>query len=126
MRSVSVEHSQIKSSRIDIDLVTSVFLSQLNLFIILFIYYRIIFTLQSVPWGFYKLIKEVSRLYDHPPIYIIENGWPTSPGLMDESRITYFKSHMNAMLNAMNEGSDVKAYSVWSLIDTFEWFTGYT
>lgn len=84
------------------------------------------FTLQSVPWGFYKVIKEVTRLYDHPPIFITGNGWSTGPGLMDEERIRYFKSYLSALLNAMNEGCHIKAYSVWSLIDNFEWMNGYS
>lgn len=86
----------------------------------------ITFTFQSVPWGFYKLIKEVSKLYDQPQIIITENGWSSGLGLLDEERINYFKRYMNAMLNAIDEGCQVKAYSVWSLMDNFEWMNGYT
>lgn len=86
----------------------------------------IIFTLQSVPWGFYKVIKEVSKLYNQPPIFITGNGWSSGPGLVDENRINYFKRYMNAMLNAINEGCQIKAYSVWSMMDNFEWTNGFT
>ncbi|CAH0683986.1 unnamed protein product [Chilo suppressalis] len=82
--------------------------------------------LQEVPWGFYKLLVEVRNLYDNPPVYITENGWSTAGGLLDEGRISYYRSYLTALLDALDEGCDVKAYTAWSLIDNFEWKNGYT
>ncbi|OWR51063.1 seminal fluid protein CSSFP021 [Danaus plexippus plexippus] len=82
--------------------------------------------LQEVPWGFHKLLKEVNKLYDNPPVYITENGWSSSGGLLDEDRIQFLRNYLNALLDALDEGCNIKAYTVWSLIDNFEWLNGYT
>jgi len=38
-----------------------------------------------------------------------------------------FQSHVREMLKAVNEdGCNVKAYTFWSLLDSFEWNFGYT
>ncbi|XP_030033142.2 myrosinase 1 [Manduca sexta] len=82
--------------------------------------------LAEVPRGLYKLLKEVKRLYDNPSVYITGNGWSTAGGLLDDDRVNYIRSYLNALLDAVNEGSNVKGYSVWSLMDNFEWTHGYT
>ncbi|KAJ2940059.1 hypothetical protein O0L34_g14094 [Tuta absoluta] len=82
--------------------------------------------LQDVPWGFHKLLKEVKKLYGNPVVYVTENGWSTAGGLLDDDRITYLRHYLNAMLNAIDEGCKVRAYSAWSLMDNFEWRNGYT
>ncbi|XP_075986700.1 myrosinase 1-like [Anticarsia gemmatalis] len=79
-----------------------------------------------VPWGFFKLLVELKNTYDNPPIIVTENGWPTRGGLLDEDRISYLRRYLNALLDAVDEGCDIRGYSVWSLIDNFEWFKGYT
>ncbi|CAK1541095.1 unnamed protein product [Leptosia nina] len=81
--------------------------------------------LQEVPWGFYKLLMEVNRLYDNPRIYVTENGWSTAGGLLDEDRIRYLRSYLSALLDAVEAGCNVRGYSVWSMIDNFEWMAGY-
>ncbi|CAH0597898.1 unnamed protein product [Chrysodeixis includens] len=81
--------------------------------------------LQEVPWGFFKLLVEIKKLYDNPPVYVLENGWSTEGGLLDEDRINYLRTYLNALLDALDVGCDVKGYSVWSLIDSFEWKQGY-
>ncbi|KAF9407214.1 hypothetical protein HW555_012684, partial [Spodoptera exigua] len=79
----------------------------------------------EVPWGFNKLFNEIKSLYDNPPVYVTANGWSTAGGLLDEDRINYMRTYLNALLDAVYEGCDIKGYSVWSLIDTFEWRSGY-
>lgn len=85
-----------------------------------------LFSLQEVPWGFSKVLVEAKNLYDNPPVYVLENGWSTTGGLLDDDRISYHRNYLNALLDAVAEGCDVKAYAAWSLIDTFEWLNGYT
>ena len=40
-------------------------------------------------------------------------------------RIDYLRDHMQATLDARAQGVDVRGYFVWSLLDNFEWASGY-
>ncbi|XP_037297612.1 lactase-phlorizin hydrolase [Manduca sexta] len=84
-----------------------------------------IFTMY-VPWGFYKLLKTIREEYNNPPVFITENGFGAYPGLEDNDRVTYYRGYLDSMLDAIEDGSDIRAYSTWSLMDNFEWVTGYT
>lgn len=65
------------------------------------------------------------------PIYVTENGCgghdePDNPGdLNDQRRIRYLQEYIGAMNQALNRGADVRGYFVWSLLDNFEWGSGY-
>lgn len=80
----------------------------------------------NVPEGFYNLIKWISERYANPRIFISENGYSDDGNLNDEYRITYIKSHLGAISKAIRNGYNVEAYTVWSLIDNFEWNSGFT
>ncbi|KAL4702048.1 hypothetical protein ACJJTC_012496 [Scirpophaga incertulas] len=82
--------------------------------------------LQEVPWGFYKLLMEIKDLYENPLVFITENGWSTAGGLLDDDRVRYYRNYLTALLDALNQGCNVKGYTAWSLIDNFEWKQGYT
>lgn len=71
------------------------------------------------------------------PIYITENGCGggnDSPGetpdakghVEDRHRLSYLRQYIAAMEAAMARGIDVRGYFVWSLLDNFEWGSGYT
>ncbi|GBP05947.1 Myrosinase 1 [Eumeta japonica] len=79
-----------------------------------------------VPWGFYKLLTSIRENYNNPPIFITENGFSNRGGLQDDDRVRFYRNYLSAMLDAMDEGSDVRAYAAWSLMDNFEWLSGYT
>lgn len=79
-----------------------------------------------VPQGFYELLTKIRKDYNNPPIYITENGYSTYGGLVDDDRISCLRQYIGAMLDAMDEGSDIRAYTVWSIMDNFEWMEGYT
>ncbi|CAH2086918.1 unnamed protein product [Euphydryas editha] len=83
-------------------------------------------SLKVVPWGFYKLLTKIREDYDNPPIYITENGFPTQGGLEDDDRVAYYRKYLDSMLDVIEEGSDIKGYIAWSLMDNFEWNVGYT
>lgn len=68
----------------------------------------------------------IKSQYDNPPVYITANGWSNAGGLLDEDRINYIRTYLNALLDAAYEGCDIRGYSMWSLIDTFEWRSGYS
>ncbi|GBP54374.1 Myrosinase 1 [Eumeta japonica] len=78
------------------------------------------------PSGFYKLLTYLRQKYDNPPIIVTENGWPTGPGLEDDDRIKYLRGYLQALQQALEEGSDIRGYTFWSLMDTFEWISGYS
>jgi beta-glucosidase len=67
-----------------------------------------------------------------PGIYITENGcaYPDGPGpdgmIHDENRINYLSTHLKAVSRAIEQGSPVKGYFEWSLMDNFEWTLGYS
>lgn len=65
------------------------------------------------------------------PYYICENGtalndYPLSDGkIHDDSRIEYMKNYIAGLEKANDEGYDVRGYFAWSLLDNFEWASGY-
>jgi len=44
----------------------------------------------------------------------------------DPHRVRYFEVYHRAMEEAIRAGADVRGYFVWSLLDAFEWGSGYT
>jgi beta-glucosidase len=71
--------------------------------------------------------------YGSIPLYITENGSafadpPTAPddGLHDPLRVAYLRSHLAALVEAIDAGVDVRGYMAWSLLDNLEWSLGYT
>jgi beta-glucosidase len=43
----------------------------------------------------------------------------------DAKRIDYVERHLAALQDAMAQGVDVRGYFLWSLLDNFEWNSGY-
>jgi beta-glucosidase len=41
-------------------------------------------------------------------------------------RVDYVRTHLEALKAAMDQGVDVRGYFLWSLLDNFEWNSGYT
>ena len=44
----------------------------------------------------------------------------------DVERIQYVSEHLKALAQAVALGVDVRGYFYWSLLDNFEWNSGYT
>ncbi|XP_050434304.1 myrosinase 1-like isoform X2 [Adelges cooleyi] len=79
-----------------------------------------------VPEGLKRLLVWIKNEYDNPPVIITENGFADNGTLNDFERISYVKSHLNATLQAIFEDKcNVFGYTVWSLLDNFEWMDGY-
>jgi beta-glucosidase len=81
------------------------------------------------PEGLRVLLARVREEYGNPPVYITENGYPLpeSPGadpLEDGERIEYLEAHIGEALRAAREGSDLRGFFVWTLLDNFEWQYG--
>lgn len=79
-----------------------------------------------MPWGFYKLLTEIRESYNNPTVFITENGFATHGGLDDTDRVAYYRDYLDAMLDAMEDGSEIAGYTAWSIMDNFEWLLGYT
>jgi len=66
------------------------------------------------------------------PIYVLENGLgaydkPDDNGaIVDEARIAYLRAHIGAVDKVVAAGADVRGYFAWSLLDNFEWSSGYS
>jgi beta-glucosidase len=56
------------------------------------------------------------------PLLVTENGIGTTD---DEQRIDYVRQALSGVLDAIDEGIDVRGYTYWSLLDNFEWALGY-
>ncbi|KAJ3659573.1 hypothetical protein Zmor_011256 [Zophobas morio] len=83
--------------------------------------------LRVVPWGMRKLLNWLSKTYNHPEIFITENGVSDTGGLNDDRRINYYREYLSNVLEAiLDDGVNVTRYTAWSLMDNFEWARGYT
>ena len=84
-----------------------------------------------VPSAFRESLLDIHRRY-RLPIYVLENGTASNDcigadaSVEDPTRIAYLKSYIDAMEQAIKDGADVRGYFVWSLLDNFEWGSGYT
>jgi beta-glucosidase len=43
----------------------------------------------------------------------------------DQARIEYLRMHLQSVANARQAGVDIRGYFYWSLMDNFEWESGY-
>jgi beta-glucosidase len=82
------------------------------------------------PEGLYQLLLTLHREYDLPRTYITENGGafpdPAADGRVhDADRIDYLATHIDAVGRALAAGVPMAGYMVWSLMDNFEWASGY-
>ncbi len=56
------------------------------------------------------------------PIYITENGIATDN---DDRRVRFLLSYLENVYQAIKAGVDVRGYCYWSLLDNFEWSSGF-
>ncbi len=85
---------------------------------------------ENYPQGFTELLLQVNRDYKLPPVYITENGMAHADALVDgrvadAPRIEYMRTHLAAIRAAMEGGVDVRGFFYWSLLDNYEWNSGY-
>ena len=76
-------------------------------------------------------LVRITREYSPPPIFITENGMANADTVKDGrvpdvERIDYLSGHLEALAIAIDLGADVRGYFYWSLLDNFEWNSGYT
>ena len=85
------------------------------------------------PEAFTEELLTLHRRY-RLPIYVTENGCgggagsedPDAAGaIADTHRVAYLRAYLAALGAAVDQGADVRGYFVWSLLDAFEWGSGY-
>jgi beta-glucosidase len=57
------------------------------------------------------------------PIIVTENGIATED---DTRRVEYYQRAVAGVKRAIDDGVDVRGYVAWSLMDNFEWMSGFT
>ncbi|XP_075488112.1 beta-glucosidase 18-like [Primulina tabacum] len=83
-----------------------------------------------VPKGMEGIVLYVKERYHNKAIFVTENGY-SSPDNEDESyqhdvkRINFHKSYLYYLARAISNGADVRGYFIWTLMDDFEWASGY-
>ncbi|KAJ6803992.1 beta-glucosidase 12-like [Iris pallida] len=86
------------------------------------------------PQGIQDLLLYTKTKYNNPVIYITENGLDEKSNenlslkeaLKDDVRIDYYRQHIIHVQRAISKGVDVRGYFAWSLLDNFEWASGYS
>lgn len=82
------------------------------------------------PEGLTELLLRLDRDYRLPPMYVTENGAAfkdvmTNGRIHDAQRTRFIARHIAAVAEAMRQGVRMQGYMVWSLLDNFEWSSGY-
>jgi len=93
------------------------------------------------PEGLTRLLVHVSEEYAAQAgvaLYVTENGAAYDDELVveggveggeahvrDTERVAFVESHLGAVLDAVEQGVDVRGYFYWSLMDNYEWAWGY-
>jgi beta-glucosidase len=84
------------------------------------------------PDGIYEVLVRLHREYGVRSLYVTENGaaFPDERGhdgrIDDRERIEYLAQYLGAVSRAISDGVPVHGYFVWSLLDNFEWASGYS
>lgn len=83
--------------------------------------------LYQVPQGLHDVLVWIKTHYNNPTVLITENGFSDDGQLEDDDRVDYLKAHLAAVSKAISEDHcNVVGYTVWSIIDNFEWLRGYS
>lgn len=86
------------------------------------------------PDGLREVLVRIHTEYAEPAgvdLYVTENGAAfddqvaADGAVPDQPRVEFLRAHLNAVLDAVDEGVPVKGYFYWSLMDNFEWAWGY-
>jgi beta-glucosidase len=84
---------------------------------------------EVAPEAFLEQLLELKTRYGNPPVYVTENGAGYRESergfVLDSDRITFLRSYLAAMHEAIRLGCDVRGWFVWTLLDGFEWIDGH-
>lgn len=72
------------------------------------------------PEGIYHILMGLKKY--NLPIYITENGIADAK---DKRKAKFIADHLKWTHKAISEGADIRGYMYWSLLDNFEWDSGF-
>ena len=89
------------------------------------------------PQAVYWTPKLTSTLWNVKTIYITENGCSSDDVLhtdaqhpegfvLDSDRVMYLRNYLTQLQRGVGEGVPVHGYFLWSLLDNYEWASGYS
>lgn len=87
---------------------------------------------EVAPESLYRMLKRLKDDYAPEAIVITENGAAYDDAIAedgavhDEQRVAFFKAYLAQAHRAIEDGVPLKAYFAWSLMDNFEWTSGYS
>ena len=86
---------------------------------------------QAYPEGIRELSQRYREDYGNPVVYITENGMAEEDvvengHVHDTTRQRFIELYLAELAQAIHEGSDIRGYFIWSLMDNFEWNSGFS
>ncbi len=84
------------------------------------------------PQALYWTPKFLSSIWGVKKIYITENGCSSADVLrpdgrvLDSDRVLYLRNYLLQLQRGIAEGNPVAGYFLWSLLDNYEWASGYS
>lgn len=75
----------------------------------------------AAPEALEAVIRTVAK-HTNKPIYVTENGVATED---DTRRVAFIDKAVPGVFACLRDGIDVRGYIHWSLLDNWEWFSGY-
>jgi beta-glucosidase len=84
----------------------------------------------AYPSGMLELARRYQMEYGNPVVYITENGAACDDRIEDGAvhdpyRQRYLQAYLEKLAQAIQEGADIRGYFVWTLMDNFEWNSGF-
>ncbi|MGH7623404.1 MAG: family 1 glycosylhydrolase, partial [Gemmatimonadaceae bacterium] len=84
------------------------------------------------PAALTRALLWVKERYGDIPLYVTDNGaaFDDPPHVIggavdDPLRVWYLREHLRAAHDAISHGVDLRGFYAWSLLDNFEWSSGY-
>ena len=84
------------------------------------------------PEGYYEMMTRLGGEYGVKNLYLTENGAAYNDAIAadgevhDPDRIAYLRAHLGQVARALGDGVPVRGYFLWSLLDNFEWASGFS